>query len=75
MFPMLDELARRLVRRGLRRGLMEGETLWLVVAAAAWLARLALRPERARIIRQRLRLGETITVTNVEPGRRGARNF
>jgi hypothetical protein len=67
MFNLFDNLARRLVRRGLRQGLLEGSTAWLLIGAFAWLARLLLRPESPRIIREELRLGETITVTHLPP--------
>jgi hypothetical protein len=67
MVGLLDGVARRLLRRGLRQGLLEGSTTWLVVAAIAWLARLLLRPEAPRIVREELAVGETLTVTHVAP--------
>ena len=64
MFGLIDSVARRLVRRGLRQGLLEGNAMWLVVAASAWLVRLLMRPDKEQIVRERLRVGETITVVH-----------
>lgn len=55
----------RLVRRGLRRGLAGGDVRWLVVGAAAWLVRAALRgagrePETVETIE--LAPGETLII-------------
>lgn len=64
---VLDPLARQLVRRGLRHGLGEGSTLWLALGLAAALARLLTRPEQPRVVREELRVGETIVVKHL-PG-------
>jgi len=64
MFGLIDSVARRLVRRGLRQGVLEGSAMWLVIAALAWLVRLLLRPDKEQVIRERLRVGETITVVH-----------
>jgi len=70
MFGLIDSVARRLVRRGLRQGVLEGNALWLVIAAVAWLVRLLLRPDKEQVIRERLRVGESITVVHQPaPGR------
>jgi len=65
VFGLVDSLARRLVRRGLRQGLLGGSTAWVAIGAAAWLARLMLRPEEPKVVRQDLRFGESIVVTHV----------
>lgn len=70
MVGLIDGVARRLVRRGLRQGLLEGSAAWLIVAAIAWLARLLLRPEAPRIVREELALGESLTVTHALPRKR-----
>ncbi|HVB06526.1 MAG TPA: hypothetical protein VNF07_09820 [Acidimicrobiales bacterium] len=70
MIGLIDGVARRLLRRGLRQGLLEGNAAWLMVAAAAGLARLLLRPESPKVIREELRVGESLTVTHVAPPRR-----
>ena len=67
MFGLVDALARRLVKRGIRQGLIEGSTAWLVIGALAWLVRLLVRPEAPKVVREQLRLGESITVTHASP--------
>jgi hypothetical protein len=67
VFGLVDSLARRLVRRGLRDGLIGGSTVWAVVGAAAWLARLLLRREEPLVVREDLKLGERIVVAHVPP--------
>lgn len=64
---LLDPLARRLLSRGLRQGLLEGSSVWLAVAAVAALVRFLVRPEQPKIVREELRVGETIVVTH-KPG-------
>jgi len=64
---LLDPLVHRLVRRGLRRGLADGSAVWIAVAVVAWAVRLLLRPEEPNVVREELRVGETITVTH-KPG-------
>lgn len=73
MLSFLDPLARRLMRRGLRRGLLEGSVVWIAVAAIAGLFHLLVQPERPRIAREDLALGESLIVTHVralDPPRR-----
>jgi hypothetical protein len=70
MLGLVDSLARRLVRRSLRRGLLEGSSVWLVVGAVAWLVRLLVRPEAEKVVREDLRLGETIMVSHLAPPER-----
>ena len=76
MLTLLDNLARRLVRRGLRRGILEGNMTWVAILAVALFVRLIARPQRPRIMSEKIRLGESITVTHTEPParRRAARN-
>jgi hypothetical protein len=64
---LLDPLSRRLFSRGLRGGLVEGSGIWLAVAAVAALVRFLMRRDEPRVVREELRLGETITVTH-KPG-------
>lgn len=75
MAGFADVLTRRLVRKGLRQGLMEGSSLWLVVGALAWLFRLLTRREQPLVMREELRLGESIVVTHraAPERRRGTR--
>lgn len=70
MFSILDNLARRLIRRGVRQGILEGNPVWVAVLAVALLVRLVSRPQRPQVIRETLRLGETITVSHVAPDAR-----
>jgi hypothetical protein len=72
VFSLLDTLARRLMRRGLRQGLIEGSGAWIAIGAISWLVRLLLRPQAPRVVREDLRLGESIVVRHVvPPARRG----
>jgi len=75
VLALLDRISRRIVRRGLRQGLLEGSSLWLVAGVLAWLFRLLTTPERPRVVREQIALGESILVTHVpaEPTRRAAR--
>ena len=68
MLTLLDTVARRLVRHGVRRGVLEGNPIWIAVLAVALLVRLLARPQRPRVQREKLRLGETLTVRHVAPG-------
>jgi hypothetical protein len=65
MPALFDKLIRRVVRRGLRQGLLEGSAAWLVVGGLAWLLRLLLRPEAPKVLREELRVGESLTVTHL----------
>ncbi len=67
MLSLIDRLSRRLVRRGLRQGLLDGSSIWLAVAALAWLLRLLASAERPKVVREDLALGESIVVTHLPP--------
>jgi hypothetical protein len=67
VWSLFDRVSRRLVRRGLRQGLLEGSSIWLAVAALAWLFRLLTSAERPQIVRQDLAVGESIVVTHRPP--------
>jgi len=70
----IHRAARGLVRRGLRHGLIEGNVTWLGVAAAAAVVHLLTREESPRVVREELRIGETITVSHEPaPSRRRVR--
>lgn len=55
------------MRRGVRDGLFGGNGLWLAAGAAAWLVRWLARSREPGIVREQIRVGETITVTSVAP--------
>ncbi len=67
MKRLLERTARELVRRGVRDGLLGGNGLWLAAGAAAWLVRWLARSEAPPVVREEIRVGETITVTSVAP--------
>lgn len=73
----VDAVARRLVRRGLRAGLLEGNRTWLAVAAIAAVVRLLWRAEAPEVLREDLRVGETIIVHHrpAPPTKRQARRL
>lgn len=64
MRRLLQRVTRDLVRRGVRDGLLGGNGVWLAVGAAAWLVRFLSRSPAQRVVRERIRVGETITVTS-----------
>ncbi|MHB1508495.1 MAG: hypothetical protein ACYCST_00510 [Acidimicrobiales bacterium] len=64
MRRLLQRVTRDLVRRGVRDGLLGGNGVWLAVGAAAWLVRFLARTPEQRVVRERIRVGETITVTS-----------
>lgn len=64
---LIDPVVRRMLRKGLRQGLIEGSSTWLAIAAVAGVARLLSRPDQPRVVREELRVGETIVVTHL-PG-------
>jgi hypothetical protein len=78
VLSLVDKIARRLLRRGLRRGLIEGNIWWLCIAAAAGVVRLLFKAEAPIVQREKLALGETITVTHrpaqVKPKRQRSRS-
>jgi hypothetical protein len=61
----LDGWARQLVRRGVRSGLIEGSNVWLSIGAIAWLFRLLTKRPPPQVSVERLRLGESLTVSHV----------
>lgn len=67
MAGLVDALARRIAQKGLRRGLAEGNGALVALGAAAWLLRLVLRPEQAKVTREDIRLGETLIVRHLPP--------
>ena len=66
-------MVRELVVRGVRDGLLGGNGIWLAFGAVAWLGRFLSRQPATRIVREQIRVGETITVTSVAPPPYGRR--
>lgn len=66
MFGFLDAAAMRAMRGFLRRALT-GDRAYLVLAAAALLAHLVLRPDEPKVATEELRLGESLLVRHVPP--------
>ncbi len=66
---VIDRLLRHALRRGLRDGLLAGDGLWITLGAVAWLARFLMKRSEREVVREELREGETIVVTNLGPGR------
>ncbi|MGH9172667.1 MAG: hypothetical protein ACRD0Z_17675 [Acidimicrobiales bacterium] len=64
MTGLIERLTRSLVRRGIRDGLMGGSGAWLALGAGAWLLRFLMHRPSGRVITEKIRLGETITVTS-----------
>lgn len=65
MKRLLERLTRDLVRRGIHDGLLGGNGIWLALGAVAWLARWLSRSPSPTVVREQIRVGETITVTSV----------
>lgn len=65
MFGLLDAAARKALRHFGQRALQDRR--YLVLAGAALLAHLALRPEKPNVAREELRLGETLLVRHLPP--------
>lgn len=65
MIGLLDSAARKALRHFGQRALQDRR--YLVLAGAALLAHLALRPEKPKIAREELRLGEAILVRHLPP--------
>ena len=59
---MLNRAATWALRAGLRRGVAGGSGPWLVVAVAAGLYKLALRPPKATALRLKIKPGERYTI-------------
>jgi hypothetical protein len=64
---LIDRVTRRVLRRGLRDGLLAGDGKWIAAGAAAWLVRFLMRKREPEVVVERLRVGETIVVTNLGP--------
>ncbi len=64
MRRLLERAARDLVRRGIRDGLLGGNGIWLALGAVAWLLRWLSRTPTQHVVRETIRVGETITITS-----------
>jgi hypothetical protein len=74
---IVDRIIRRVLRKAFTVGVLEGSGTWIIAGAAALLARLLWKPERPKVQRERLALGETIVLTHRLPepsGRHRARS-
>lgn len=73
----MDRLLRWAFGRGVRRGLLGGDRMWLVIGAAALLARLGRRAFRKHpelVFSEKLGLGEHLIITHRPPrGHNGRR--
>lgn len=67
MRGILERVTRNLVRRGIRDGLLGGNGIWLALGVSAWLIRWLSKSPAQRVVTERLRVGESITVTSVPP--------
>lgn len=65
MIGLLDNAARKAMRHFGQRALRDRR--YLVLAGAALLAHLALRPEKPKVAREELRLGESMLVRHLPP--------
>ncbi|MDA8295660.1 MAG: hypothetical protein M0004_03550 [Actinomycetota bacterium] len=66
MFGFLDAAAMRAMRRFVQRTI-GGDPRYAVLALAAVLVHLALRPEKPKTAREQLALGETLVVRHLPP--------
>jgi hypothetical protein len=75
MRAFLERTSKRLLRTGLRRGVTESSDLWLAIGALALLVRVLSKRDKPATVTERLKVGESITVTNLPPppARRAAR--
>lgn len=66
MFGFLDAAAMRAMRRFVQRTI-GGDPRYALLAVAALLVHLALRPEKPKIAREELALGEALVVRHLPP--------
>jgi hypothetical protein len=71
----VERISKKYLRVGFRRGLTEGSDLWLAVGALALLVRVVTKQDKPAKVTERLKLGESITVTHIaaDPTRRAAK--
>lgn len=75
MRAFLERISKRYVRIGFRRGVSESSDLWLAIGALALLVRVVSKKDKPSSVVERLKVGETITVTHLPapPTRRAER--
>ncbi len=65
---LLEYITKRLVTQGLKKGATEGSFLWLAIAVLGMLFKFVLKQRKPKVITEKLRLGETITISHL-PGK------